>query len=72
MPRSYFPLLVKLGAIASLASLLARSNSFKSCSCGRAGPWINASSSRYGFRRFGLSVAVRVVSKNYPRGLAWR
>ena len=30
MLESYFPLLVKLGAMASLASLLARSASFKS------------------------------------------
>jgi len=67
MLESYFPLLVKLGAIASLASLLARSNSFKSMLMRESRTldqrivlslWISVA--------FGLSVAVRVVSKNYP------
>jgi len=58
----------RLGAIASLASLLARSNSFKSMlNAGEPDPGSTASSSRYGFRsRSGSASAVRVVSKNYP------
>jgi two-component system LytT family sensor kinase len=69
MLDSYFPLLVKLAAMASIASVLARFNSFKSLLMAesrtlrqRAGLslWLAAA--------FGASVAIRVfsVSQNYP------
>ncbi len=67
MLESYFPLLVKLGAMASLASLLARSGSFKSMLMRESrtlnqrmalSAWLSVA--------FGASVAIRVVSKNYP------
>src|SRR5438876_1211688 len=67
MLESYFPLLVKLGAIASLASLLARSGSFKSMLMREnrtldqrmvLSLWLSVA--------FGLSVAVRAVGGNYP------
>src|SRR5437763_3558129 len=67
MLESYFPLLVKLGAMASLASLLARSGTFKSMLMRETRTldqrmalsiWLSLA--------FGASVAVRVVSKNYP------
>jgi len=65
--ENYFPLLVKLAAMASIASLLARSNSFKSLLLQesrslrqRAGLalWIGSA--------FANSVAIRVFSKSYP------
>jgi two-component system, LytTR family, sensor kinase len=67
MLESYFPLLVKLGAMASLASLLARSASFKSMLMREnrtmdqrmaLSAWLSVA--------FGASVFVRVVSKSYP------
>jgi two-component system LytT family sensor kinase len=67
MLDSYFPLLVKLGAIASLASLLARWGSFKSMLMRESrtlhqrvalSTWISIA--------FGTTVAIRVVSKGYP------
>src|SRR5262249_42522256 len=69
MLDSYFPLLVKLAAMASIASVLARFNSFKSLLIAdsrtlrqRAGLslWLAAA--------FGASVAIRVLSdsQNYP------
>jgi two-component system LytT family sensor kinase len=67
MLESYFPLLVKLGAIASLASLLARSGSFKSMLMRESrtlnqrvalSAWISIA--------FGATVAIRVVSRRYP------
>jgi two-component system LytT family sensor kinase len=67
MLDSYFPLLVKLGAIASLASLLARSGSFKSMLMRESrtmhqrvalSTWISIA--------FGTTVAIRVVSRRYP------
>jgi len=67
MLDSYFPLLVKLAAMASIASLLARSNSFKSMLMRetrtlhqRAGLSLWLSSA------FGASVAIRVLTRNYP------
>src|SRR5689334_19490676 len=65
--ESYFPLLVKLGAMASLASLLARSGSFKAMLM-RESRTLNQ---RVEFSiwlavAFGASVAIRVVSSNYP------
>src|SRR3954447_21458311 len=66
MPESYFSLLVKLGAMASLASLLARSGSFKSMRMREnrrldermaLAIWLSAA--------FGASVLVRVASKSY-------
>src|SRR4051794_6594699 len=66
MPESYFSLLVKLGAMASLASLLARSGSFKSMLMREnrrldermaLAIWLSAA--------FGASVLVRVASKSY-------
>lgn len=67
MLESYFPLLVKLGAIASLASLLARAGSFKSMlllesRTLRQRVWLSIWLSV----AFGASVAVRVVSRSYP------
>src|SRR5205085_8041354 len=72
MLESYFPLLVKLAAMASIASILARSNSFKSMLMGDSRTlrqravlslWLAAA--------FGASVAIRVFSEssksqNYP------
>ena len=67
MLESYFPLLVKLAAMASLASVLARSNSFKNLLMGETRTlnqrvalslWLGSA--------FGLSVAIRVFSKSYP------
>ena len=67
MLDSYFPLLVKLAAMASIASLLARSNSFKTMLMRetrslrqRAGLsfWLSCA--------FGASVAIRVITGNYP------
>src|SRR3954447_7854271 len=66
MPESYFSLLVKLGAMASLASLLARSGSFKSMRMREnrrldermaLAIWLSVA--------FGTSVLVRVVSRSY-------
>ena len=67
MLESYFPLLVKLACMASLASLLARSGTFKSMLMRESrtlnqrvglSTWLSVA--------FGASVAVRVVSKSYP------
>ena len=68
MLESYFPLLVKLAAMASIASVLARSNSFKSLLMGETRTlnqrvalslWLGSA--------FGVSVAIRVFSKSsYP------
>src|SRR6201988_4187392 len=64
---SYFPLLVKLAAMASIASVLARSDSFKamlmreSRSFGERAVlslWLSSA--------FGASVAIRVLTRNYP------
>ena len=66
--KAYFPLLVKLGAMASIASVLARSSSFKSLldagephaqSAGGACPCGSPS-------RLASSVAIRVFSSSYP------
>ncbi len=67
MLESYFPLLVKLAAMASIASILARSSSFKSLLMGETRTlnqrvalslWLGSA--------FGFSVAIRVFSKSYP------
>jgi two-component system LytT family sensor kinase len=67
MLESYFPLLVKLAAMASIASVLARSNSFKNLLMGETRTlrqrvalslWLSSA--------FGVSVAIRVFSKSYP------
>jgi two-component system, LytTR family, sensor kinase len=67
MLESYFPLLVKLGAMASLASLLARAGSFKEILMQESrsmreridlSVWLSVA--------FGASVAIRVVSRSYP------
>ena len=67
MLESYFPLLVKLAAMASIASVLARSNSFKNLLMGETRTlnqrvalslWLGSA--------FGVSVAIRVFSKSYP------
>ena len=67
MLESYFPLLVKLAAMASIASVLARSNSFKNLLMGEnrtlrqrvaLSLWLASA--------FGVSVAIRVFSKSYP------
>jgi two-component system LytT family sensor kinase len=67
MLESYFPLLVKLGAMASIASVLARSNSFKGLLMQETRTlnqrlalslWLAAA--------FGAMVALRVFSKSYP------
>src|SRR5947207_2534823 len=67
MLESYFPLLVKLGAMASIASVLARSNSFKSMMM-RESRTLNqrAALSLWLGSAFGASVAVRVMTRNYP------
>jgi two-component system, LytTR family, sensor kinase len=66
MLESYFPLLVKLGAMASLASLLARSGTFKTMLMREnrtldqrmaLSIWLSVA--------FATSVAVRVLSKSY-------
>jgi two-component system LytT family sensor kinase len=67
MLESYFPLLVKLAAMASIASILARSASFKGLLMLETRTlnqrvalslWLGSA--------FGLSVAIRVFTKNYP------
>src|ERR1039458_1905204 len=68
MLESYFPLLVKLAAMASIASVLARSNRFKNLLMGETRTlnqrvalslWLSSV--------FGVSVAIRVFSKSsYP------
>jgi two-component system LytT family sensor kinase len=67
MLETYFPLLVKLGAMASLASLLARAGNFKTILMRETrsikqrfalSAWLSAA--------FGASVAIRVVSRSYP------
>jgi two-component system LytT family sensor kinase len=67
MLESYFPLLVKLAAMASIASVLARSNRFQSLLMGETRTlnqrvalslWLSSA--------FGVSVAIRVFSKSYP------
>jgi two-component system LytT family sensor kinase len=67
MLESYFPLLVKLGAMASVASVLARSSSFKSLLMQETRTlnqrlalslWLASA--------FGAMVALRVFSKSYP------
>jgi two-component system LytT family sensor kinase len=69
MLDSYFPLLVKLAAMASIASILARFNSFKSLLMGESRSLRQrASLSFWLAAAFGASVAIRVssVSQNYP------
>src|ERR1035438_6210608 len=68
MLESYFPLLVKLAAMASIASVLARSNRFKNLLMGETRTlhqrvalslWLSGA--------FAVSVAIRVFgSKSYP------
>src|SRR5436305_2996009 len=67
MLESYFPLLVKLAALASLASVLARSNSFKNLLMGETRTLNQrVSLSLWLSSAFGVSVAIRVFSKSYP------
>ena len=67
MLESYFPLLVKLGAMASIASVLARSNSFKSMMMRESRTLHQrAALSLWLGSAFGASVAVRVMTQNYP------
>src|SRR5450432_2802305 len=67
MLDSYFPLLVKLAAMASLASLLARSNSFKSMLMRETRTLRQrATLSLWLSSAFGASVAIRVLTRNYP------
>src|SRR6516164_4022755 len=69
MLDSYFPLLVKLAAMASIASVLARFNSFKSLLMGESRTLHQrASLSLWLALAFGASVAIRVYSssQNYP------
>ncbi len=67
MLESYFPLLVKLGAMASIASVLARSNSFKSLLMQETRTLNQrVALSLWLASAFGASVAVRVFSKSYP------
>jgi two-component system LytT family sensor kinase len=63
----YYTLLVKLAAMASIASLLARSNSFKSMLL-RETRTLNqrASLSLWLSSAFGASVAIRVFTRDYP------
>src|SRR3954453_1488854 len=62
-----FFLLVKLAAMASLASVLARSNSFKNLLMGENRTMRQrASLSMWLASAFGFSVAIRVFSKSYP------
>src|SRR5260370_13814943 len=68
MLESYFPLLVKVAAMASIASVLARSNSFKSMLM-RETRTLNqrAALSLWLSSAFGASVAIRVLTRNnYP------
>jgi len=67
MLDSYFPLLVKLAAMASIASVLARSNSFKSMLM-RETRTLNqrAALSLWLSSAFAASVAIRVLTRNYP------
>jgi two-component system LytT family sensor kinase len=69
MLDSYFPLLVKLAAMASIASILARFNSFKALLMGESRSLRQrAKLSLWLALAFGASVAIRVfsVSQNYP------
>jgi two-component system LytT family sensor kinase len=67
MLDSYFPLLVKLAAMASLASLLARSNTFKSMLMRETRTLHQrAALSLWLSSAFGASVAIRVLTRNYP------
>src|SRR5450432_4692172 len=63
----YYTLLVKLAAMASIASVLARSNSFKSMLM-RETRTLNqrAALSLWLSSAFGASVAIRVLTRNYP------
>ena len=64
---SYFPLLVKLAAMASIASLLARSNSFKAMLMRESRTLRQrAALSLWLSCAFGASVAIRVFTRNYP------
>ena len=67
MLESYFPLLVKLAAMASISSVLARSNSFKSLLM-RETRTLNQrmALSLWLGSAFGVSVAIRVFTRNYP------
>ncbi len=64
--KATFPLLVKLGVMASIASVLARSNSFKSLLM-RETRTLNqrVALALWLASVFGVSVAIRVVSKSY-------
>ena len=67
MLEPYFPLLVKLAAMASIASVLARSNSFKNLLMGETRTLRQrVSLSMWLASAFGFSVAIRVFSKSYP------
>jgi len=67
MLESYFPLLVKLAAMASIASVLARSNSFKNLLMGETRTLNQrVALSLWLASAFGVSVAIRVFTKNYP------
>ena len=67
MLESYFSLLVKLAAMASIASVLARSNSFKSLLMGETRTLNQrVALSLWLASAFGVSVAIRVFSKSYP------
>jgi two-component system LytT family sensor kinase len=67
MLESYFPLLVKLAAMASIASVLARSSSFKNLLMGETRTLNQrVALSLWLASAFGVSVAIRVFSKNYP------
>jgi len=67
MLDDYFPLLVKLAAMASIASVLARSNSFKNLLMGENRSLRQrVSLSLWLASAFGFSVAIRVFSKSYP------
>ncbi|MEO8370431.1 MAG: sensor histidine kinase, partial [Candidatus Solibacter sp.] len=67
MLDDYFPLLVKLAAMASIASVLARSGSFKNLLMGENRTLRQrVSLSLWLASAFGFSVAIRVFSKSYP------
>src|SRR3954451_5165611 len=67
MLEPYFPLLVKLAAMASIASVLARSGSFKNLLMGETRTLRQrVSLSMCLASAFGFSVAIRVFSKSYP------
>ncbi|HXB75448.1 MAG TPA: sensor histidine kinase [Candidatus Acidoferrales bacterium] len=67
MLDSYFPLLVKLAAMASIASLLARSNSFKSMLMRETRTLHQrAALSFWLSSAFGAGVAIRVFTGDYP------